>query len=290
MLRDDRRRQRERRVVGAIVALAVALVLTLLFRISLFGSDTLVAIPATTEPSPPAALVIDLGHPYAGSPAATWPDGAAGFQPPPRQAVGSFSATEVDNATRQVRDVLVASRLDPQVVVDHDPTRFLGAFAPDARRQLQPLFGSGREAEVQSLVSMVASGTRLLSVPPKVWGSMSVHAGGPGELVVHTNYVFVYAFSADSPDQVKSVMDILVVVRAEVDYVLRTGERWTASSRGWWYGEAGGYAYSIACDTYRKGFLAPAYTEPGGTEISGQERSRYFDPASPVPAANGCPK
>ncbi|MFL6142534.1 MAG: hypothetical protein ACJ72N_11805 [Labedaea sp.] len=290
MLRDARRRGRERWVVGAVVVLAVTLVLTLLIRIWLFDSPVPAAIPATTEPSPPAALVIDLRHPYAGSPAATWADGAAGFELPARQPAGPFTAAEVDTATHQVRDVLVASRLDPQVLVDHDPARFLGGFAPDARRQLQPLFRAGREAEVQSLVSMVASGTRLLSVPPKVRGSMSVHPGGPGELVVHTNYVFVYAFSADSPDQLTSVMDILVVVRAEVDYVLRTGQRWTPASRGWWYGEAGGYAYSIACDTYRKGFLAPAYTEPGGTEVSGQDRSRYFDPASPLPAATGCPR
>lgn len=176
------------------------------------------------------------------------------------------------------------------MLVDHDAKGFLGALAPDARRQLEPLFGSGREAEAQSLVSMAAEGSRLLPVDPKVNGRMSVTPGGQGELVVHTNYVFVYAFHTDNPDKVVDLMDILVLVRAEVDYVLRAGPRWAASSQGWWYGATGGYAYSIACQAYHKGYLAPSYTERTTSETPSQDRSSYFDPESTLPASSGCPK
>ena len=292
LLRAARRHRRERWVVGSIVVVAVALVLVLLSQIGLFdgllpGSRT-TAPPAsgTGAPTEPAALALDPGHPFADSPAESWPDGAAGIVPPTAGAVNEFTADQVATATGQVRDVLIASRLDRRILVSHDAGGYLGALAPDARRQLEPLFGTGREAEVQSLVSLAAQGTPLAQVEPKVSGTMSVRAGGPGELVVHTNYVFVYAFAA--PERVVDLMDILVVVRADVDYVLRTGDRWTPGSRGWWYGAAGGYAYSIACDAYHKGYLAPAFTERAAAEPSAQERAVYFDPNSPLPPASGC--
>jgi hypothetical protein len=295
LLRSARRRRRERWLVAATVLVAVALTLILMVRIGLFdgllGAETPAAPRASTgEPTQPAALALDVSHPFAKSPAANWPDGAAGIVPPEARPVGGFSAGQVANATRQVREMLMASRLDPRILINHDATAFLGALAPDARRQLEPLFGTGREAEVQSLVSLLAEGSRLLPVDPKVTGKMAVHVGGPGELVVHTNYVFVYAFGTDAPGKIVDPLDILVVVRAEVDYVLRTGDRWTPGSQGWWYGETRGYAYSIACDAYHRGFLAPAFTERTANEASPTDRGLYFDPDRTLPAASGCPK
>ena len=38
-----------------------------------------------------------------------------------REAVGDFTATQVAEAIRLVRDVLVASRLDHRMIVSHDP-------------------------------------------------------------------------------------------------------------------------------------------------------------------------
>jgi hypothetical protein len=291
MLRTARRRQRGRWLVGAIALVAAGLVAVLLFQIGVFGAST-PAAPQTTgngTAEPAASQAVDPTQPFARSPAANWPDGAAGITLPTPVAVGGYTADQVATATQQVRDVLTVSRLDRRVVVDHNPAPFLDALAPDARRPLEPLFGNGHEAGVQSLVSMAATNTQLLPVPPKVSGTMTVSAGAPGELVVHTNYVFVYAFHTDNPDKIVDVMDILVVVRADVDYIFRTGDYWAKSSWGWWYGKTGGYAYSIACDAYRKGFLAPAFTERTQTEVSGQDRTAYFDPSSPLPAASGCP-
>lgn len=284
-------------MVGAITTVAFALVLVLLIQIGLLDGLLPKSNPATpaasgtgTAPGP-ATLALDPTHPFADSPAASWPDGASGIVSPASTPVGGFTAAQVADAMRQVREVLTASRLDRRMVVDHDPSTYLGALAADARRQLEPLFDNGHEAEVQSLVSLAAKGTQLLPVQPKVTGSMSAHPGDlPGELVVHTNYVFVYAFHPDAIDKLVDLMDILVVVRADVDYVLRTGNRWTPGSQGWWYGSASGYAYSIACDAYHKGYLAPAFTERGAGEASAQERAMYFDPGSPLPPASGCPK
>jgi hypothetical protein len=85
-------------------------------------------------------------------------------------------------------------------------------------------------------------------------------------------------------------MNVLVVVRADVDYVLRDGDKWTAGSKGLWYGDAIGYAYSIGCDAYRQGYLAPAASERSVTANPKREPGTYFDPASPLPSTSGCPQ
>jgi hypothetical protein len=290
LLQAERRRRRGRWFATVLVVLAVGAVATLLLRSSLFepvageqpGDDT---SRATSE----RGAVVDPARPFAATPAASWPDGAAGIVLPEAKAVGGFSAQQVTEATQRVRDVLVASRLDPKMLVNHDPSAYLGLLAPDARRQLEPLFGGGREPEVQSLVSLVQPGNTLLPVEAKVSGTMSVRPGENGELVVHTNYVFAYAFQSATQVRLVDAMNTIVVVRADVDYIMRIGERWTPDSRGLWFDDATGFGYSIGCDAYRKGFLAPVATERSVTRQPDDVQPRaYFDPTSPLPPAGGC--
>jgi hypothetical protein len=290
MLRVARRRRRGRWFAGCLVVLAIGAVVTLLVESSVFE-------PVAGAPDRPAAPVaeagrhapmLDLTHPFASTPAATWPDGAAGIVPPVAAAVNGFTAGEVAEATALVRNALAASRLDPRLLTRHDPGAYLDLLAPDARRQLAPLFGDGREPGVQSLVSMVAEGSTLLPVGAKVAGEMTVDAGGADELVVHTNYVFVYAFQPAFPTRLVDAMNVIVVVRADVDYVLRAGARWTPGSRGLWYGDATGFGYSIGCDAYRRGYLAPAVSERSVTEKAPREPGGFFDPTAPLPTVGGC--
>lgn len=290
LLRAEKRRRRGRWFAGGLVALAVGAVATLLVRSSLFE-------PIDGDPSRGAATpavddqsaMLDLARPFDSTPAAKWADGVAGIVAPAPKAVGGYSAEQVASATQLVRDALVASRLDQRMLVNHDPATYLAMLAPDARRLLDPLFGNGREPEVQSLVSLIAPGNTLLPVEPKVSGSMSVRAGQTGELVVHTNYVFAYAFTPPSPTRLVNAMNVIVVVRADVDYIMRTGERWTPGSRGLWYDQASGFGYSIACDAYRNGFLAPAASERSVTPQPGSvEPGSYFDPQAPLPPSGGC--
>jgi hypothetical protein len=293
-LAQDHRRQRW--LMTAIGLLAAGLMLTLLIQIGtfdgLFAPERTpgAAEPGDTQASVTADSAVDQSRPFATTPAAYWLDGAAGIVIPEAQAVAGHSVPQVQEAFHQVRDILVVSRLDRRLLVNHDPAAFLAALAPDARRQLAPLFGSGREVEVQSLVSMVDRGHALLPVEPKVTGQMWAQAGDAGELVVHTNYVLAYAFRTGNPGQIVDAMDLLVVVRAEVDYVLRTGARWTPDSQGWWYGKVDGYAYSIACDSYRRGFLAPVSAEQTTGRAPRTNPNAYFDPTGPLPAVGSCPR
>jgi hypothetical protein len=282
-------RRRQRWLLAAIGLLATGLMVALLVQIGAAPQRAPAAEPDATPASFTAAPAVDQSRPFATTPAAHWPDGAAGIVIPEASAIAEHNAQQVQAALHQVRDILVASRLDHRLVVNHDPATFLAALAPDARRLLAPLFGTGREVEAQSLVSMVDRGHTLLPVAPKVTGRMWAQAGDAGELVVHTNYVVAYAFRAGHPDQIVDAMDILVVIRAEVDYVLRTGPRWTPGSQGWWYGKADGYAYSIACNSYRKGFLAPVSAEHTTGRAPRTDGHAYFDPTGPLPATRSCP-
>ncbi|MBB4904614.1 hypothetical protein [Actinophytocola algeriensis] len=288
LLRAETRRRRGRWLAGGLVVLAVGAVATLLIRSSLFAPVAGDPVADDTRPVRSVAQ-LDPARPFASTPAADWANGAGGITLPEARAVGGFSAEQVAETTALVRDALVASRIDTRMLAEHDPAGYLGLLAPDAKRQLEPLFADGHEAEVQSLVSLVAAGAELLPVAPKVTGSMSVRAGDPDELVVHTNYVFAYAFRPQGPTKLVDAMNVIVVVRADVDYVLRHGERWTPSSRGLWYGDASGFGYSIGCDAYRKGFLAPVAAEPSVTAPGGgREPNEFFDPTAPLPAAGGC--
>ncbi|HEX6351574.1 hypothetical protein [Actinophytocola sp.] len=291
LLRAERRRRRGRWFAGGLVVLAVGAVTTLLFRTTLF--DPVSGTPSQDDVTAPAqtnqAAMFDTGRPFGATPAADWPDGVAGIVPPEPKPVGAFSPEQVAEATQLVRDVLVASRLDRRMLVNHDPTAYLDLLAPDAHQQLQPLFGNGREPEVQSLVSLVAPGSTLLPVEPKVSGSMSVRQGGPGELVVHTNYVFAYAFEPPARLRLVDAMNAIVVVRADVDYILRVGDRWRPTSLGLWFDQAEGFGYSIGCDAYQKGLLAPVTTERSVTQQPDDvEPGAYFDPTSPLPPSGGC--
>lgn len=295
LLRSARRRRHARWLAAGMVTVALGATAVLLVQTGtldgLLGDEPVPKEKAGIQaPAPAKGPMLDTVHPYESTPAADWADGADGIATPPARPVSGFSADQVKTATEQVRDVLVASRLDRRMLIDHDPEGFLAKLAPDARRQLEPLFGGGREPEVQSLVSMVATGSALLPVEPKVDGEMAVRAGEAGELVVHTNYVFVYAFEPDGPTRLVDAMNALVVVRADVDYVLRAGDRWTPGSQGLWYGDATGYAYSIGCEAYRRGYLAPAVTERAVSPNPSREPGKYFDPASDLPATSGCPQ
>jgi hypothetical protein len=291
LLRAERRRRRSRWFAGGLVVVAVGAVATLLLRTTLFepvsgnpsrGGDT---TPAASD----HAALFDVTQPFAATPAASWPSGPNGIVLPEPETVGDFSATQVADATRQVRDALVASRIDPRMLVNHDPAGYLGLLAPDARRQLEPLFSSGQEPRVQSLVSLIAPGSALLPVEEKVSGTMSVKPGKAGELVVHTNYVFAYAFQPPEGLRLVDAMDTIVVVRADVDYILRVGTKWKDTSRGLWFDAAYGFGYSIGCEAYRNGFLAPVTTERTVTSQHDEVEPRtYFDPTAPLPPAGGC--
>lgn len=282
--------QRYRKSVIAIVVIAGLLVAVLVVnavrsRTSGTASDS--PPPATTRTSVDKSADLDLHQPFVGTPAAGWPDGAAGIVAPQATPVGRYTAEQVAVAYQQVRQVLITARLDRAVIQRHDFEPFLRLFAPEAQEFMRPEFGN--PAESYAYATRIADGFRLLPVEPKANGEMQAMLGEDGELAIRTNYVFAYAFHTDEPDRLLDAMDIVAVDRFQADYLIFDDE-WVEGSQGIWPGDIEGYGYSIACTAYDDGFLAPAYSERELEFDAGEDDDpeRYFDPDQPLAIEDNC--
>ncbi|MFC0113351.1 hypothetical protein [Kibdelosporangium aridum] len=249
------------------------------------------AEPRTVDVKAAAPPVqVDFNRPFIGTPAAEWPDGAAGIIAPPAKAVGPFTAQQVEDAYAQVRQILITSRLDRAVLEQHDVERYLKLLAKDSQKKMRPVFGNDPH-EAHAYATRLAAGYTLLPAEPKVRGRMWAEQGAKaGELVVHTNYVFAYAFGIDEPDRLRNAMDIVAVGRWDVDYSV-LGDKYTPNSRGIWPSRSHGFTYSMGCDALRAGYLAPAYSQRRATESpdnQSEDRTAYFDPDAEVPSQATC--
>ncbi|MGW7419968.1 hypothetical protein ACWGJB_07860 [Streptomyces sp. NPDC054813] len=145
------RRRRIWAVVGLPVAIAVAVVA---MRPSLIpgdpfgsssGTDTATSpLPAETAAptAPPSAVAADtptLAHPFAGSPAQRWADGADGIVLPKATALASIPKDRVELALRQTKKLLVDANLNPQVVAGAHPDAALAVLDPKQPRLLDEL-------------------------------------------------------------------------------------------------------------------------------------------------------
>jgi hypothetical protein len=247
------------------------------------------AVPTTTTRKPVAR--VDLNQPFLTTPAAGWADGAAGIVLPQAAPVGSYSAEEVATAMDQVRGVVVAARLDRRVLEGHDPEPYLSLLAPEEAKEIRPYFAPGRERAAQGYAAKVADGYHLLPAEPKVNGTMSTRISDDGQLLVHTNYIFAYAFRPDHPETVTSAFDIVLISRWDLDYEVITGSDWLKSQRGVSpKGGAGGHSYAVSCTLSKKGFLAPSFSDRRVDQHPAEQNPDiYFDPNRPLPQTNGCP-
>ena len=162
-------------------------------------------------------------------------------------------------AYRRVREAVVAARLDRRVVRDHDLEAFFGLFAPDLRESMRVLFDGRNDGEAALVATRVDKGARLAEVEPKVRGEMVAEVGPEGELAVRTDYTFAYAFAPDRPEAVRGPSDVVAWSRFQVRYSLRTGG---PGVEGLWADASVGSLHSIGCSSAKRGYLAPAFTEP----------------------------
>lgn len=248
-----------------------------------------------SEPAPAAAPTtitrVELTDPFRETPAASWPDGEAGLVVPEAVATGPFTKEQVADAYGKARAAVVAARLDRRVLEGRDLEPLLSLFAADDQEGLRPLFAGGRDDEAGLVATRIAPGSTLLPVDPKVSGGMTIEAKNAGELVVHTDFVFAYAFATDDVEKLRGPMDIVAVTRVQYDYIMRSGPSFRPESQGMWSGPSTGHSYSIGCTASREGFLAPSFMEPRTKRGSTREDGRpedYFDPSKPMPTVNTC--
>src|SRR5690606_27273644 len=198
--------------------------------------DSAAPAPSGT-PTPGGA---ETASPFAGTPAEHFAEGEAGIVLPAAEPVGDFTAEEVAEALEQVRQALIAARLDETMLVDHNPEKFLSLLAPDHQVGRRLEFDTG---EFASYATQIAPGVELAPVPPRVHGTITYDAevvqGGDQVIRVETQFVWVYGLSRKHEQPVLVVRDIL-------DWRVR-GEVWLESSRGLWLSGSTADHWGVDC-------------------------------------------
>jgi hypothetical protein len=192
--------------------------------------------------------------PFAGTPAAGYPKGAAGITLPSAKAVPGFTAAQVGTALKQVRGALIAGRLASGMLVGHHPEPFLALFAPNARAQVGKLF---KDTGFEGVATWISPSARLdPAEQPRVSGRVSytsVTVDGLLTLRVTTNFVWVYAFTGGGSNGNRP----LAVEHDENRWEFTATHNLRPGDRGMWIAATKSYAAWVDCAAAAKGMLAP---------------------------------
>ncbi|MGW3444774.1 hypothetical protein [Streptomyces sp. NPDC001076] len=203
------RRRRTWAVIGVPLAIAVAVVA---IRPSLipgdpFGSPsgrdtatTPLPVETTTPTAPPSAAAPDtptLAHPFAGSPALRWADGAAGIVLPKAAAIGAIPKDRVELALQQTKKLLVDANLNPDVVAGGRPEGALSVLDPKQPDVLDNLNASLRSPSKTHDPLFLFSrfdpkDVKQAGKVVKVRGRITFEKGKYQGVAVHADYTFVY--------------------------------------------------------------------------------------------------
>jgi hypothetical protein len=259
--------------VSVLTLVAVGLVGTRI--LGVWGSDPDPEAQPSPSPTEPPS-------PFAGTPAEDFAEGAAGIELPPAEPVGEYTADQVQDALEQVREALIAARLEESMIVDHDPDDFLATLAPDVRPALQVTFEADGFA---AFATQIAEEARLVPVAPRVAGSMSYEVTTAERdlpaITVTTRFAWVYPFETGD-DQLATD---LVVVRDELVWLYRQGYPWTEASQGLWLAEEASGVWGADCDVANAGELAP---DADPVAVLAEQAEMIFDPERPLDGGDDC--
>ncbi|WP_035847865.1 SCO2583/SCO2584 N-terminal domain-containing protein [Kitasatospora azatica] len=148
------------------------------------------AAPSTQAPQTPT-----VAHPWAGSPAETWPTGADAIVLPDAQATGVFGKDEVQADLELVKKYLATANLDQGVVAAGATQPVLDLLDRQEREDLTAaLTHPDKDHDPTSWMSRFNARTAVPAVPEiKLQGRITFEGDGKEGLLVHTDYSFVYA-------------------------------------------------------------------------------------------------
>lgn len=238
--------------------------------VELPSSAPVTSAPSTSAtPDPTTAESsghVDIARPFANTPAADWP---TEVPVPAAKATGRFSATQVAAAYQAVQKTSTEARLDPQVTVQHNTAPYLATLASGVKLP-----------DAGEWVTKIADGYPLLPVPPRVSGAMTSSVDSHGDLVVHANFVYAYAFQPGSHQAAATPWDVVSVVHENTDYAIVSGKPWPQGEKS--------YFYAMNCDLAQQGQLAPAFSGRAAGRPDGDRPETYYDPKHTVDIPQGC--
>ncbi|HEY4460951.1 MAG TPA: hypothetical protein VGN81_42005 [Pseudonocardiaceae bacterium] len=254
------------------------------------------AVPVGTAAAAPTPTSrqhsqLNLNTPFLDTPAAGWSDGETGIRLPAPAAVGKWSASTVADAESSVKQTLITAHLDPAMLFNHDGTAYLATLAPDARADEQQRLNTPNDRD-NGAVSMIASGFHLLPAPIKVDGSMSPGTDPKtGDLVIHTNYVYAFAFDPGQARDVSQPWQIIVVQHIAEDFTVVSGSHIAAADKGLWVTSANSYLGQMSCTAFDQGYIAPSYSDNARIDAptNNNDPDALYSPSHSLNVPAGCP-
>jgi len=158
--------------------------------------------PTIASVAPTIADAASPALPFAGTPAQTWADDAAGIVVPAAKPVGNFTAAQVEAAYQTSRKLLIAGNLNKATLLGGPPTAFAGLLTSQQRADFlgrlntKGVDKAGRPLSTRVEVTSFAPGSAELIGVIKVQGSMSAKSvvfAGSTALAINVNYLFAYA-------------------------------------------------------------------------------------------------
>lgn len=164
--------------------------------------------PETAKPTAAPPKVDEqqptVDHPWAGSIAEGWPNGAEAFVLPDARATGVFSAEQVGAQLQLVKDYLTAANLDPQVIAGGRPEAALALLDREDRdRAINALAKPSKDTDPTTWFSRFDQREAVqVGDAVKVQGRITFEGDGDKGLLVHADFSYVYAMRP-GPDATK---------------------------------------------------------------------------------------
>ncbi|HEX4224379.1 MAG TPA: hypothetical protein VHZ97_18565, partial [Pseudonocardiaceae bacterium] len=138
----------------------------------------------------------------------------------------------------------------------------------------------------------LATGFHLLPAPVKVDGSMTA-ATDPtsGDLVIHTNYVFGFAFDPGQARDVSQPWQIIVIQHVAEDFTVTSGAGFHTADKGVWPTTEHSYLDQMGCTEANQGYIAPAFADnaQANAPLDTEDPDALYAPSHSITVPNGCP-
>ncbi|MCF6474650.1 hypothetical protein FAF44_40670 [Nonomuraea sp. MG754425] len=243
--------------MAGITAVIVAAGVVVMFRPDLLASSGFAPVdtplssvpnggdaPLTGETTPARGTRGAAEGPFAGTRAAGWPDGAAGFVMPAATATGGLSEQDVAEGLRRARDLLAAAHLDHETLMGGEPAAFMRLLHPGERSWFAERLDRDGSDDTRRWVTSLAPGSaERAGATVKVRGRTALSPftlDGREGARLETDHVIVHAVQRPGrPDTA-----IPLVTRRHATFLLYR----EAGEVVVWVDRSGGYATPARCD------------------------------------------
>ncbi|MFF1559013.1 hypothetical protein [Streptomyces sp. NPDC058279] len=245
------------------------------------------AAPPPEDPDRPT-----LQDPFRGSPARQWADGAAGIELPEAKPTGGLSREQVADALAKTGRLLVAANLEPATLRGERPQVALELLDPvqdDGRGLMErALNRPTKDADPLALFSRFdPAQARVHGDIVKTRGRMWFDSTRSGEVLVHSDYTFVYPLvrARAGADEVART-----IVRRELTVALADPERIAATPGKLqivsWAESAG----NDDCSRDGEGYLHPMFASEQQTRPDPRPSGPVTDPYDRSTDVSALPK